>query len=647
MKLFTVRFFDRLFYVLVCMVGLFAAAAIYLVGLNRQTTDAITRAARYDLAWTCVQAKIEVANLGQILGVYSVDPSRSHLKQLRLQSDIVGGRTESLNAGEFGRLLSRNAAVAARLQDYVRLSTALESTLTGPLNAETLIRAHRQAEDLQNGLEPVCSSIQQDGAVAVAASQTRLRNAHDAALVLIMGLIGSGLGLISILVIQNRITRVASENYEYLANHDILTGLPNRSMFLAALEHTLADPAGSRPVAVLTLDLDRFKIINDTLGHAAGDQLLKSVAHRLDELRQAGSIGLAARLGGDEFVALVGSADIERTAPGTAQTIIERIRAPHRIDGHQVTVDATIGLAFGEPGVSGAAEVMRKSDVALNWAKALERGTWGVFEPEMDTQVQNRRALEMDLTAALINDEFEVHYQPFVDLQSGEIRGVEALLRWRHPSRGMIPPDVFIPIAEETGLIVQIGRRALLQACRDALVMPKPWKVAVNLSAVQFLRDELMHTIDEVLDATGLEPRRLELEITESIMLGDERKVQEVLKQLRALGVHIALDDFGTGYSSLSYLRRFEFNKLKIDQAFIPAVATDDAGLEFVKAIVELGRVLGMSITAEGIETAAQQQALTSAGCTFGQGYLFAKPMPLAELIDQSNRKSVAQELAA
>jgi diguanylate cyclase (GGDEF)-like protein len=421
--------------------------------------------------------------------------------------------------------------------------------------------------------------------------------------------------------------RQASQQIAYLAAHDTLTGLPNRVTFAAHLD---ACARSGKPFALHTIDLDRFKEVNDTLGHPVGDHILKGTAARLREL--VGKHDVVTRLGGDEFAVI--QRDIEQsTGPGVlAARIVERLAEPFEFDGHTVAIGASVGICRSpEHGVQGD-DLLKKSDLALYCAKEESRGTYRFFESGMDSRLSERRQLEVDLRAAISDGQFEVHYQPLLDMAKGRIGCFEALVRWRHPTRGLIQPAEFIATAEDSGLIIPIGEWVLRQACRDAAGWPGDVKVAVNLSPAQFKRGDLIAMTMNALTSAGLAPQRLELEITESVLLHDETWVHSVLDRLSALGVGIAMDDFGTGYSSLSYLRSFPFNKIKIDRSFIAdLVGTSDA-LSIVQATIQLSQKLGMEITAEGVETAEQLQILAAEGCTQIQGYHVSQPIPLSKI---------------
>jgi diguanylate cyclase (GGDEF)-like protein len=438
--------------------------------------------------------------------------------------------------------------------------------------------------------------------------------------------------------------RRAEQRIAHLAHHDTLTGLANRARFLQGLDEALAEsmPGGAAPgqtVAVLSLDLDRFKLVNDTLGHPMGDSLLCQVADRLRGVM--GEDDLVARFGGDEFAILQVGAEQPRDADALARRIGEAVGAPYSLDGSETVVGTSIGISIAPMDGRSGEELLKNADMALYRGKAEGRGTHRFFEPEMDAQLRARRALEIDLRGALGRDEFELHYQALVNLRGGAVVGYEALLRWRHPERGMVSPALFIPVAEEIGLIGAIGEWVIRQACREAATWPDGLKVAVNLSSVEFRNRGLVPTVVSALAASGLPARRLELEITESVLLDSNDANIETLHQLRRLGARIALDDFGTGFASLSYLRNFPFDKIKIDRSFVRDSDRVDCRA-IVQSVSSLAADLGMTTTAEGIETPEQCARVREAGCTEGQGFLFARPLPARELSHKVARDAAA-----
>ena len=424
--------------------------------------------------------------------------------------------------------------------------------------------------------------------------------------------------------------RQAEERIRRLAHYDALTDLPNRALFHERLKEELGRIAPGEHLAVLYIDIDEFKSVNDSLGHMIGDELLKSVAIRLKQYIDASDF--VARLGGDEF-AIVQTAvkDVAEVVDLVSRTY-EAIRAPYDCFGHHVTSDASIGIALAPQDGTDLDQILKNADMAMYAAKSAGRRTWRFFEPAMDAHVRERRRLETDLRQAIADGALEVYYQPCISLQDNRITGCEALVRWRHPERGMISPAEFIPIAEDTGLINELGEWVLTTACVEATTWPDDVSLAVNVSPVQFRSDTLALKIVAALAASALPASRLELEITEAVLIRDDDAALEILHQLRAIGVRIALDDFGTGYSSLSYLQRFPFDKIKIDRSFVNDIAEPDSSSPIVQAVVNIAAARHMTTTAEGVETAQQQELLRSLGCTEMQGYLFSPPVPSADL---------------
>jgi diguanylate cyclase (GGDEF)-like protein len=410
-----------------------------------------------------------------------------------------------------------------------------------------------------------------------------------------------------------------------LAFNDTLTSLPNRTMFQQALEHYFRAAEGKgTQFALHCLDLDQFKVINDTLGHPAGDALLVEAANRV---QQAARGHFVARLGGDEFVVLQSVDEDRDSIDRLAREILVAMSQPVSVDGNQFVPSTSIGIAIAPQDGEDGGTLLRNADLALYRAKEAGRGTYAFFEQSLNERAQQRRQLETDLRLALERGEFELFYQPLFDLEQNRICSFEALLRWRHPKRGLVSPCEFVPVAEDTGLIVPIGAWVIREACARAAHWPENVRVAVNVSAVQFHRGALHETILRALADTGLSPDRLEVEITESIFLDGGDTTLRLLHALRTLGVRIALDDFGTGYSSLSYLQSFPFDKLKIDRSFIQNLLTRDGAIAIVHAITELANALGIETTAEGVEETAQLMELRAHGCSSVQGFLFSEPM--------------------
>ncbi|EIG60934.1 bifunctional diguanylate cyclase/phosphodiesterase [Bradyrhizobium sp. WSM1253] len=421
--------------------------------------------------------------------------------------------------------------------------------------------------------------------------------------------------------------RKAELQIAHMAHHDALTDLVNRALLGQRLKQAL-EQGGM--FAIHHIDLDKFKAVNDTLGHQAGDILLQDVSRRLKQL--ARDSDTVARMGGDEFVILQSPISDSNEADTLARDVVIALSAPFGLDGHQAIVGASVGIAIAPGDGSTPEQLLHNADLALYRAKSDGRGMHCFFEPAMGEEAQSRRALEQDLHNGLAAGEFELHYRPVVKTDGGEISGFEALIRWRHPRRGLVAPNSFIPLAEEIGLIVPIGEWVIRQACATASRWPDHLHVAVNISAVQFRQPGLTEVIVGTLAASGLDPRRLEIEITESVLLQDRHGTLTTLHQLRALGIKVAMDDFGTGYSSLTYLQCFPFDKIKIDRSFVSGVENNAASLSIVRAVAALARGMGMTTTAEGVETAEQRDRIAAEGCTEMQGYLFGPPLPALEI---------------
>jgi diguanylate cyclase (GGDEF)-like protein len=421
--------------------------------------------------------------------------------------------------------------------------------------------------------------------------------------------------------------RQAEAQIAHMAHHDALTGLANRLLFREHLVKALKNIDRTK-LAVLCIDLDRFKAVNDMLGHPIGDALLRAVGDRL--LASARPTDLVARLGGDEFAIVQDGTEQPLAATALASRLIAEIANPFELDGHQVMIGASVGISIAPDDASDPDKLLKNADLALYRAKSDGRDSYRFFEPDMDAKMQLRRTMEIDLRRALKLGEFEVYYQPLITLKSEKISGFEALLRWHHPERGLLPPMEFIPVAEEIGLIGQIGAWVLKQACLEAATWPRDIHIAVNLSPGQFKHRAVVLDVVAALGASSIAPNRLELEITEAVLLQDTGSNIEILDELRNLGVRISMDDFGTGYSSLAYLQKFPFDKIKIDRSFVSDLDRPKS-IAIIRAVTGLGSSLGMQTTAEGVETERQLKTLKEEGCTEVQGYLFSKPVPAAQ----------------
>jgi diguanylate cyclase (GGDEF)-like protein/PAS domain S-box-containing protein len=424
--------------------------------------------------------------------------------------------------------------------------------------------------------------------------------------------------------------RRAEAKISHLARHDLLTNLPNRVLFREHLEDAVSKLQPGRGCAVLCLDLDRFKNVNDTLGHPVGDELLKAVAGRLLSVVQ--SSDMVARIGGDEFAIVKNAVERPEQCSELAARIVEVVGRPYEVEGRHIEIGTSVGIAIAPNDGANPDQLLKSADMALYLAKSDGRGTHRFFEREMDKRLQARHALEIDLRSAIVKGEFELHYQPIIRLSDGHVSGFEALVRWNHPARGQIPPLQFIPLAEETGLILSLGEWVLRTACAHAAKWPEPVSVAVNLSAAQFKGRNLVQIALNALAASSLAPDRLDLEITESVLLKGEASTLSTLHQLRDLGVRISMDDFGTGYSSLAYLRSFPFDKIKIDRQFVRDMPERNDSRAIVRAVASLASSLRIATIIEGIETEEQLELAKTEGCGEAQGFLFSKPMPEREI---------------
>lgn len=540
---------------------------------------------------------------------------------------------ENLAAAPTADLRVKYSEITGLAQAFIPAGRqAVELALTDPVagasNYEQFRRTFSTMEESMDNLRDVLQTKLHD---------VRANAAVVAAKVEQMIVVYSVVGGLLLIVMTAAAIRIASgiaralansrEEAQRLALHDTLTGLPNRAYLSDHLSSSLKQiQEAGESLSVLCIDLDRFKEVNDTLGHPIGDALLREVADRLRGCLRACDV--VSRLGGDEF-AIVQAPITRIEDSGTlAQNVIDALAKPFVVEGHQVSIGTSVGIALAPVDTNDAGELLKMADIALYRAKTDGRGLFRVFERGMDTKLQTRRELELDLREAVVLEQFELHYQPLVDIASGHVTALEALVRWKHPKRGMVGPDEFITLAEETGLIAPLGAWVLLKACAAAATWQENVKVAVNVSAAQFKGSQLVHNVRNGLRSSGLDPERLELEITETALLIDTNATLAVLRELRSMGVRIAMDDFGTGYSSLGYLRSFPFDKIKIDRCFIQEIATSADCKAIVRAVTGLGVSLGIATTAEGVETSDQLDLIRAEGCDQVQGYFFSRPVP-------------------
>lgn len=596
---------------------------------NHETADAFMDSARTDVLRALQNA------LGTNLeGSESIRGElRHHIEEFT--TSIAQNQTLSIDP----RLHASYDQIAALLPDFTTASqTAVELALTDPAagsaNFEVFRSRFTRLEELMDEVREVVhgavTEVRKTGAAA----------ARRGRWMIVLSLAG---GVTALLLITGLAVRIGQrittdlarsrEHAQQLALHDTLTGLPNRGFLAERLEEDLA-LAGRQAtgLAMLCLDLDRFKQVNDTLGHPVGDALLRAVADRLRTcVRRSDTV---ARLGGDEFAIIQSPLESRENTEALAGRIVALLSEPYDLGEHHLVIGVSVGVAIAPSDSMRGEMLLKMADVALYRAKSAGRGTARFFEPAMDEELQARRVLELHLRRAVVAGEFELHYQPLVNVQSGEIDAMEALVRWRHPERGLIRPDEFVPLAEETGLIVQIGAWVLRQACIDAATWPASIRVAVNISAAEFTGLGLIQSVKNALAEADLSPERLELEVTETTLLSDTEVGTTVLNGLRAMGVRIALDDFGTGYSSLNYIRSFPFDKIKIDRSFIQDIETSADCQAIVRAVTGIGEHLGIGTTAEGVETMSQFEHLRAQGCDQVQGYLFSRPVPAAEVAE-------------
>lgn len=557
--------------------------ALVLLFIAREMLSAFAKSERR-VAREREKLDLAVNNMSQGLLLYDAQQrleicNRSYLEMFGLSSDVIKPGCS------FREVVRHRHATGSFTGDVEAYCTAIENDLAAGRVARTLVTA-------SNGR-------------TVQMSNKRLAN-------------GSWIMTMEdVTELQKSHARIA-----HLAMHDTLTGLPNRAQFRERLQAGL-EAAGHEPLALLFVDLDNFKFINDTYGHVVGDALLCGVAARL-----AGSVAetdLVARLAGDEF-AIVQHKATQSDAEALAERILAALTTPVSCAGHDLDVNASVGIALSDPAIADVETLIRRADLAMYAAKAAGKRGWRVFERDMEDRAQARRNLERDLRRALAESQIEVHYQPIFDIRSRAVAGHEALMRWRHPSRGMISPADFIPMAEETHLIIDLGRFILHEACRQAALRKDDTYIAVNVSPIQLVSGHFALDTAAILASTGLRPDRLALEVTESVLMQDQENVLKTMQELTMLGVNLVLDDFGTGYSSLSYLQRFPFHKIKIDRSFVSTLCVSKGSEQIVTTILALANSLGMTTTAEGVETEAQLAMLAGLGCVEAQGFLLGRP---------------------
>ncbi|MGV1800482.1 putative bifunctional diguanylate cyclase/phosphodiesterase [Agrobacterium vitis] len=646
---------------IICCFVLATGYIAYVIAV-RQTT--LEKFARYNDSWAVSQTVSEYMRLEHRLATLALGVGEFDREEVRLRLDIMLGRLELFEQGNLRSFIEEDAQrkdLIVKLRDVLELLNAHFETL----DVEEIKSILRKMELLDAPITALASTAVEADVGKIGAAQAELRHLHFVYTALAGGLILCGIVLVGLLLRHNglldkahrrmqRLTddlRAASwelksqnNRLEYVAHHDSLTGLPNRILFRQDLEARLVAAKGGGPVAViLLLDLDGFKDVNDTLGHDIGDALLQMVAGRLAEIKGLGD--LVCRLGGDEF-AILSAGLSEPLALDFAKQIMNELGVTYKVGDQEIKIGTCVGVAIfnEEPDTD---ELFKRADLALYEAKALGPSHACVFESQMQTRLKDRKSFEADLQTALQNGEMEVFYQPLAMTATREVCGYEALLRWTHPHRGSVSPVDFIPVAEKIGVIDGLGEWVLRNACKEAASWRGNLKIAVNLSPVQFRSKVLVQTVLSALDVSGLAPDRLELEITESVLLDKNELTLLTLRELKAIGIQIAMDDFGTGYSSLGSLRGFPFDKLKIDRSFIRDVTTRADALAIAELVTGIGASLGMTTTAEGVETEEQFECVKRLGCEQVQGYLIGRPEPVSFLMhlrDEKNHQEIISE---
>jgi diguanylate cyclase (GGDEF)-like protein len=547
------------------------------------------------------------------------------IRQLSLQHDRLGVAVNNMTQSLL--LFDSSHRLIICNQRYIEMFSLPSEAVKPGCSLRDLIALRKENGSFSGDIDEYCSSVLRNVKLGKVTLNV-VENPDGRSIQIVNRPLADGGWVATLEDITER--KRSDERIAHLAHYDALTDLPNRVLFQEQLEAALARLVDGEQLALFYIDIDEFKSVNDLLGHRIGDELLKSVAGSLKNCLDETDI--VARLGGDEFAVVQTVVKCSEDVSALAGRIYQTIREPYECLGHLVTTDASIGIALASQNGIGVEELLKNADLAMYSAKAAGRRTHRFFEPEMDVRMKARRSLEIDLRRAIVDGAFEVYYQPIIDLRSNRISGCEALVRWHHPQRGFISPAEFIPVAEETGLINQLGEWVLTTACAEAATWPSTIKIAVNVSPIQFRGDAFALKVVAALAASGLSAHRLELEITEAVLIRDDDAALAILHQLRALGVRIALDDFGTGYSSLSYLQRFPFDKIKIDRCFIKDIAEPSGSPCIVQAVVSIASTRHITTTAEGVETEEQREILRGLGCTEMQGYLFSSAKPAAEL---------------
>ena len=635
---------SRIFNVIAAAMTL-AFLSIFMIHMNlvTETEKAMKRSSVYDSAWVGTPARMEILNLQKALGNFSISRTGKDAAQVSLFSEIMSNRFKIFEAPGFQTFLDTKPGRRQRIETAVAEFDAIRPALASVQKLDFL-----GLKTLKIRLEKVFEAVDRVGAETQAASvqeaaevRAEVQAKQELQAWLVGVLFASIVLLLGISIVQNRFLRLANrealrnaDDFSYLAHHDSLTGLPNRMAFTRhfAIEAAACGDCETKKIAILAIDLDGFKNVNDRLGHATGDTLLKEVAKRMQLTCETfGNAVLTARIGGDEFVVILDASSGNDGVFSQAEHLRRVLSEAYTIEGSSILVGASLGIAISIPGRD-PKNLLIDADIALAQAKVAGKGRVLGFDPSLRDTFLRHALIEAELASAIANDQIVPHYQIKMDVRTGRVSGVEALARWSHPTLGTIPPGEFVQVAEESGLIVDLGRKILEKACRDALHFPAEIGIAVNLSPSQFIRDDILRTVRDVLKSTGLPAHRLTLEVTETLMISEANRAVEILSKFREMGISVALDDFGTGYSALSYLRQFQWDELKIDRSFVMETDSDERARAIVGSIAEMAHLLGIKVTAEGAETAGQVEALRAAGCDTIQGYHFGRPVCFAEL---------------
>ncbi|MTH79201.1 putative bifunctional diguanylate cyclase/phosphodiesterase [Paracoccus aestuariivivens] len=638
----------RILGVLIC---LFIAATAYMSTTVSQRQKVLRHVAHHNDTWAISQSVSEFMRLEARLALSEHPMDDETYENVRLRLDIIISRLTSFKEGTLKTFIEESPSRKAAITELLAVIGELDKNLA-TMDAAHVRAILQRMGDLNGPLTTISSQSVQQSWADIEENLQALEQLHRIYSIVVAFLILCWVVLIFLLFRQNRLLMQAQKEaetlnnslsvagkelrdknrrLEYVAHHDSLTKLPNRILFWNELETSLkASQEVGTSVCLLLLDLDDFKNINDTMGHDLGDMLLDQASARM--LKFGSEAHMFCRLGGDEFACLLlGKSPSE--SQDFARELTAQIAAPYRLSNREVQIGCSVGIAHAEqPKCADAQMLFKRADIGLYRAKASAQERICLFEDYMQAEFDDRKALENDLHLALERDEFELYYQAQVEVVTLNLRGLEALVRWNHPTRGQIPPGVFIPIAEEIGLIVELGRKILLTACTEAAKWKQPLKIAVNLSPIQLQAPNIVEIVMGILKDTGLAPERLELEMTETVLLNDRKRVFKILNDLRALGVTIAMDDFGTGYSSLAILRDIPFDTIKLDKSFVRDIALNPEAEALVRLVIDVGNHLGKTVIIEGIETDAQHECIRRIGCQVSQGFLFARPVQASKL---------------